>query len=1314
MTMGIRKIPLGLCCYLFSAVSASAGPVNGQVAAGSITIQGQNTPNTTVIQQTPRAIVNWNSFNLGAGESVRFVQPDGSSVILNRVVGNLGPSQIYGTLTANGRVFIVNPDGILIGAGARIDTAGFLASVHDIRNEDFMLGNYRFTIPGRPDASIVNLGTINAHSQGFAALVAPAVRNDGVIVARLGKIALASANEFVLDFYGDRLIQLSVNDAIASKVRDVATGQVLTSLVQNNGKLKANGGQVQLTAVTARQVVDAVVNNRGVIEANTVKQHGGVIILGAPVAKTKQQDAPTQNVVVSGAISAQGKKKNGTGGYIEITGENIQLTNANLNASGNIKGGTVLIGGDLSGGQIDATLAAILRSTPETKAIPTATSVRIDTLSILNASALKNGNGGKIIVWADGTTNFAGLAVNRGGDNSGDGGLLEISGKKNLTFAGSVDLRAPNGVTGSLLLDPENVVIGNGPGSTTFVSTLQATLANANVVVTTNGAVAGDGDITIAASITWATNNSLTLNAHRNIVINDGVTISNTAAGNLTLNADSQRTGVGYVNFIGSAKIDYSASTGTVEILYNPPLGYSFPVNYASSVLQNIAAVDQFTAYMLVNNINDLQNISQNLSGVYGLGSNIDASVTVSWNNGEGFRPIGGPLFDSFTGTLNGFGHVIDRLTINATPSPNSHVGLFHTVGFLTPAHILNIGLTNVSIGGGNDAAGALVGYLFSGSIRNSFATGSVISPDGIIVGGLVGLNQGLITDSYFNGTVRGYQLTGGLVGSSQDAQSATVTRSFSTGSVTGVSPTSIVGGLVGYNNAGIISFSYSTASVQGQFETGGLAGASFHGRISQSYALGNVTGASNNTLPFQEFLPGTGGLIGFAFSSNDSAYPPSFIIQSYAAGTINASPYSGGLVGVQGILPTSISNSYWDQQSSGTLISAGGVGLTTSQLKSGLPAGFSPSVWAISSSVNNGYPYLRWAFTASSAAALPQNTSPYGTAQVQALDQIRKVALGQGGDFSVLDVKTHEPVVISDAVKNQIAAIIAKIPPLDANLWTGVSGPISANDLIRNTRVFILAAEAVYHLNEPALANVLGESPIDWKNIVLFPNDLDADKKFKKDATSAGFEAAIYKVDGKLILSFKGSDDPRSLDAILSDWIPTNGFNSLIGLVNRIPFVPDRSSAEVFQYAVGLALVEAVQRAYPNEKLYLTGHSLGGAISAFSGAMLGVPTITFNAAGISLTNAPANANANVINFQTEKDRAGLFGTIVGTTVVFNLRTINVENAPTSVLTRHLLDGFTVVTDLAAQGKLKFTGFQRGDRLGSILREGNIYFVGVQ
>ena len=153
-----------------------------------------------------------------------------------------------------------------------------------------------------------------------------------------------------------------------------------------------------------------------------------------------------------------------------------------------------------------------------------------------------------------------------------------------------------------------------------------------DVVVTTSQAGTDAGDITVAQSLAWANASSLTLNADRDITVNSGVSISNTGSGNLRFRADSAGTGTGTVNLLGAANVDYQNSTGQVSIFYNPS-SYATPTDYTGSVLTNGAVSNQLTAYMLVNNVFDLQNLQQNLGGNYALGRPIDATITSTWNS---------------------------------------------------------------------------------------------------------------------------------------------------------------------------------------------------------------------------------------------------------------------------------------------------------------------------------------------------------------------------------------------------------------------------------------------------------------------------------------------------------------------------------------------------------------------------------------------------------------------------------------------------------------------------------------------------------
>ncbi|MBU0500465.1 MAG: filamentous hemagglutinin N-terminal domain-containing protein [Gammaproteobacteria bacterium] len=303
---------------------ALANPEGGVVAAGSAVISTPDPKTLHVHQSSDKAIIDWRSFNIALDETTQIFQPWSSAWTLNRVVGSQDPSQILGTLRANGNIAIINPDGILFGPNSRVDVNGLIATTHDIRNDDFMAGRMNFTLPGKAGASIVNQGNISIADQGIGAFVAPGVRNQGVIAARFGKVSLAAANGFTLDFYGDDLVRLVVGDEIAHEVVDVATGRPVADLVKNEGRISADGGIVALSAATARRAVNSVVNNSGVIEARSIGQKNGRIILSAQTARTKTVGAPVQKVQVAGRLDASAPE-GGDGGFIETSGEQVAL-----------------------------------------------------------------------------------------------------------------------------------------------------------------------------------------------------------------------------------------------------------------------------------------------------------------------------------------------------------------------------------------------------------------------------------------------------------------------------------------------------------------------------------------------------------------------------------------------------------------------------------------------------------------------------------------------------------------------------------------------------------------------------------------------------------------------------------------------------------------------------------------------------------------------------------------------------------------------------------------------------------------------------
>jgi len=329
--------------------------------------------------------------------------------------------------------------------------------------------------------------------------------------------------------------------------------------------------------------------------------------------------------------------------------------------------------------------------------------------------------------------------------------------------------------------------------------------------------------------------------------------------------------------------------------------------------------------------------MSANLAGYYALGSNINASATSGWNAGAGFMPVGTFLGTPFSGTLDGLNHTITGLTINR-PSTD-WVGLF---GFASRAAVAHVGLVNLNIIGGQDVGG-LAGYNYGGTVINSYSTGVVTSIWGP-AGGLVGGNTGTVSNSYSTAAVSGYSNVGGLAGSNH----GTVSNSYSTGAVTG---SQFVGGLVGANYGGIVNNTYSTGPVTATYTiVGGLVGLMYGGTVSNSYSTGAVSGSG--------YVGGLVGLIDYQGAGGTPIYSPGTVSNSYSTGAVTGDYEVGGLVGAIYDPLGSVTDSFWDTQTSGTSTSAGGTGLTTKQMKTRVKFSWDfKNVWTMK---GHSYPLLR------------------------------------------------------------------------------------------------------------------------------------------------------------------------------------------------------------------------------------------------------------------------------------------------------------------------------------------------------------------
>ena len=298
---GARFALKGLALSLMLAFGSNiyALPTGGAVSAGNASI-ASGAGKTTINQASQNVAINWQGFSIGQTEAVRFVQPNSSSIALNRVLG-ADASSILGSLSANGKVFLMNPNGILFGQGAQVNVGALVASTLSISDSDFMAGKYNFA--GASNAAILNQGTINADG-GYVALLGANVSNEGVITAKLGTVALAAGNAVTLDLAGDGLLNVTVNQG------------AVNALAQNGGLIQADGGQVLLTALSAGNLLQAAVNNTGVIQAQTIENRNGTIRL--------MGDMQSGTVNVGGKLDASAPN-GGDGGFIETSAAHVNV-----------------------------------------------------------------------------------------------------------------------------------------------------------------------------------------------------------------------------------------------------------------------------------------------------------------------------------------------------------------------------------------------------------------------------------------------------------------------------------------------------------------------------------------------------------------------------------------------------------------------------------------------------------------------------------------------------------------------------------------------------------------------------------------------------------------------------------------------------------------------------------------------------------------------------------------------------------------------------------------------------------------------------
>lgn len=419
-------------------------PQVSEVVSGEV-IVGESDPSTMIIQAQDKSIIHYKSFNIAKSEKVRFLQPTQRSSVLNRVTGE-NPSEILGRMESNGKVFLVNPNGVYFGRESQVDVGSLIVSTLDLSKADFLNERFEFFVQAGKEASeITNLGSLKVDNGGVLALLSPILQNEGTIVAKAGSVLLASGKKVVLDFEGTGLMQFAIEEELEQ------------AMIEQAGSIEALQGQVCIAMSSIHTFVNEVINADHITAANRLYEENGIIRLTAS-SKIKACEVQVlaregSHLNISGDLDVSNKES--VGGNVHLFAETLFLNDVEINASGKLGGGEVLVGGDFRG----------------EGSYFTARHVEVDPSAHIFSDALSQGDGGKVVVWSRGITFFNGTICSRGGTFMGNGGVVETSGLSTLSVTlGKVNALAPQGTMGTWLLDPMYIEVVAEDSFTTLVN----------------------------------------------------------------------------------------------------------------------------------------------------------------------------------------------------------------------------------------------------------------------------------------------------------------------------------------------------------------------------------------------------------------------------------------------------------------------------------------------------------------------------------------------------------------------------------------------------------------------------------------------------------------------------------------------------------------------------------------------------------------------------------------------------------------------------------------------------------------------------
>lgn len=620
---------LALMVTFWGATWGSVGwaqvlPQGGQVNSGQGSVS-TNGNHMTVNQSTQVLGMTWQSFNIGAGNTVQFVQPNAQSVAINQVQGN-SRSEIFGNLQANGQVFLLNPNGIIFGATAQVDVGALVASTATSINRD---ASGQWVLGQQGAGSIINQGHIRAQDGGFVVLAGAQVRNDGTIQANGGGVALAAGETVSIDISQGRQLKVKVD------------GAVLQALVDNQGVILADGGAVYLTASGRETLLQTVVNNGGIIQARSlVEREGRVLLLGAG-----------GDTVSTGSIDVSGQQAGSKGGAVVIGGNRVALAgNAIVDASGVAGGGRVIIGGDLLGKATDLA------------------SIGLSDYAVVGSNAeIKIGS-----------------AQGDGGFVETSGKSLTMMGRVDGQSAGKNGewLIDPTDITistaASTATNTSNVWDSSNAAAIVNNASIEAALnSGTNVCVTTAGSGGGAGDITVSANIVKSAgaDANLTLRADRTLNIFSRTIAATTGKLNVNLVA-ADTVKVGRVILSNS---NITTNNGSLSVMVLNSTGG--PIGGNSRDTSAVVSVNNTT--LNVGSGGGGITLSVNQTAALAIGTNVDGTVGVYLGGNSNVQAEGGQFNVNVTHVGSTVSKAVDfnaltvagNLSVNASANASTASG---------------------------------------------------------------------------------------------------------------------------------------------------------------------------------------------------------------------------------------------------------------------------------------------------------------------------------------------------------------------------------------------------------------------------------------------------------------------------------------------------------------------------------------------------------------------------------------------------------------------------------------------------------------